>query len=121
MIYFKMEFSIQNKARNDLLNREDITAVVVSETSPKTEEVKTAIAQQTNKDAELVVVKRVKGKFGSKEFLVEAEVYDNLESLRKFNRLSKKEEEKKKKEQPVPAAGEEKKTEDKKEIGRAHV
>lgn len=91
-----MELVIGNNVRNELLNRDEISAIAQSEITPKTSELKVALAEKLSKDGKLVVVKEVKGKFGSKDFLVKACVYDNFEALEKLEPLQKE-----KKEKPV--------------------
>lgn len=78
-----MELTIKNKKRNDLLKREEITAIIKSGVTPTIQETGNIIAKNLNSNAELVAVKRVKGKFGRNEFDVEAHVYETKEALQK--------------------------------------
>jgi ribosomal protein S24E len=88
------ELVIENRIRNDLLRREEISAGVNSEITPKTEEVKNMLAEKLSKDAKLIVIKKIKGRFGSKDFLIEAYIYDNSKELKRFESLKGEEENK---------------------------
>ena len=84
-----MEIIVKNKQHNKLLGREEITSIVKSETTPKTEEFKKEFAGKFSFNEELVAIKKIKGNFGKKEFDVEAYVYDSKEDLEKHEQKPK--------------------------------
>ena len=79
-----MELTITKKELNPLLFRVEIEAVVSNETTPSYAEVKEELAEQIGKDKELVVVRNVYQKYGMHESTVNASIYDNKESMDKF-------------------------------------
>jgi ribosomal protein S24E len=79
----KMELIVKNKKRNELLKREEVIAILKSNTTPTFGETKKIISENLNVNAELIVVKKVKGKFGRKEFDVETCIYDSKEIMEK--------------------------------------
>ena len=67
-----MESKIISQIKNNSLNREEYVLDVSSDKNPS----KTDIAESLGKDAELTVVKKIKGSFGKNKFDVEAVVYN---------------------------------------------
>jgi ribosomal protein S24E len=90
---------ITSQKRNELLQRVEVIALKDSEKAPSTEEIKNEIAQELKKEAPLVVVKKIKRRFGSKQFSVEVNVYDTEEAKNKV------EPKKKEKKQAQPSEG----------------
>jgi len=92
-----MEIIVKNKEHNRLLKREEISLIVKSETTPSAQESKKEVAGKFNFNEELVVIKKIKGNFGKKEFDVGVYVYENKEDLEKHEQKpkAKKAEEKK--------------------------
>lgn len=109
----RMELIIKNKKRNELLEREEIRALAKSEITPTMQKTKQAIAETLHANVELVVLERIKGNFGRKEFNVEACIYDNKEALEKTEPKPKAKKEKEK--QEAKTEREEEKAEQKKE------
>jgi len=77
-----MEISIIKKYYNELLQREEITAVL----NPQVpyEDAKKMISQEIKKPVELIVIKRINPEFGKKEAGVEAYAYSSEEAMKKF-------------------------------------
>lgn len=88
---------IQQK-RNELLHRDEISALKEDVKTPQINEIKTEIAAVLKKDAGLVAIKRIKGRFGQKKFLVEAYAYDNQDIINKIEPKAKGKKEEKKEE-----------------------
>lgn len=80
---------IQN-IRNDLLKRNEITALVESEKNPGFDEMKKQVSEQVGKSGGNIEVFNIKGSFGSKEFKINANVYDSKEDLEKNKIKTKK-------------------------------
>ena len=83
-----MALKIQEKIRNDLLGREEIN--VALDTNSKSEDIRAELASLLAKDQELVVVKQILGRYGSKEFNVKAYAYDSKGILDKLESATKK-------------------------------
>lgn len=92
-----METQILKQGKNPFLHREEILMEIQSEATPSFEEVK----KELGKDAELTVVKKVEGNFGTKTFHADVVVYENAESKKEVETLHKNQ--KKKEEAPAPA------------------
>lgn len=67
-----MESKIISQVKNNSLGREEFVLVVSSDNNPSKKE----IAEALNKDAELTVVRQIKGSFGKNSFDVDAVVYN---------------------------------------------
>lgn len=72
--------------KNPILKREEYKLQIVAQSNPSFEDVK----NHFGKDAELIVVKRIKGNFGLSTFLAEAFVYDTKEAKDQTERIPRK-------------------------------
>lgn len=81
-----MEFKIISQIKNASLNREEYVILISSEKNPS----KVEISEALKKDAELTVVKKIKGSFGKDSFDVEAVVYNTKVDKEKFEVTPKK-------------------------------
>jgi ribosomal protein S24E len=72
---------ITQQKRNELLKRDEIYALKEDLKTPKIEETKAEIAGILKKDSGAIAVKRIKGRFGSRQFVVEAYAYDNQDIM----------------------------------------
>jgi len=93
-----MEITIKEKETKPLLGREEIKAIT-KEKTPKKEEAKDAIASQLNKSKELIVVKNIYSKFGEQEKEIIAYIYDDIKTLKKFEKIEEPKKEEGKEEQ----------------------
>jgi len=75
---------ILNDLKNELLNRREIEAVIKSEGTPSFEECKKKIAEKFNAPEENIIVRKVKGHFGTNNFSVEAFIYNSKEDKEKI-------------------------------------
>ncbi len=119
-----MEFKIEKQEDKLLVDREEIILKITNiEATPSNAQVQEVIAKLTNKNKELIVIKKIHQKFGMHEAIVTAYIYNSEESKKKFEIKKKgKTEEKKeepkaeeKKEEAKPEAKPEIKVEEKKE------
>lgn len=101
--------------RNDLLKRNEITALVESEKNPGFDEMKKQVSEQVGKSGENIEVFNIKGSFGSKEFKISVNVYDSKEDLEKNKMKTKKQRDAEAKGKEEDKAGGEKKEETKEE------
>jgi len=104
--------------RNDLFKRQEINAIIESEKNPDFTEMKKQVSEQTGKPEENINVYNIKGSFGSKEFKIDAYVYDSKEDLEKNKKKKKQEKESSGEKEQIKMEEKEEKTE---ESGEAPV
>ena len=75
---------ILEKEKNELLDREEITAIVRSTVTPSKDQVKKLLASELKSDADLIVLRNIYSKFGEQEFKINAYVYTNKETLERL-------------------------------------
>ena len=80
---------IQEK-NNLLLKRKEVEATVDSAATPSKTEIAKLVGEHFKKDENCIVVDEVKTSFGTKQALIKAKVYDNIESKNKFETVSRK-------------------------------
>ena len=109
----KMELKIIREKHNLLFKRKEILAEIDSEITPKIIEVEKILSEKFSKPTENIKTKRVKGKFGSKTFEINANIYDTLEDKEKTEIKTRKQRaaEKKIKEERIKSEKEAKKEE----------
>jgi ribosomal protein S24E len=76
-----MTLKILATKENPLLKRKEISATLVAMKSPSNEEIKEKIAQQSKADKELIVIKDIRGSFGSDNFSISAFVYHTKKDM----------------------------------------
>ena len=112
----------KSDTRNEIFKRNETSYELESEKNPSFEEMRKQISEQTKKPEENIKVYNIKGNFGSKQFKIDAYVYDSVDDLEKAKQKtqkqrkaekeeSKKEAEEKPAEEPQEAPAEEKKEE----------
>ena len=74
-----MELKETKKHENPLFNRKEIVVVVESSSSPKITEVAQSLSEKYSSPAENIVVKTIKGNFGSNQFSITANIYSSKE------------------------------------------
>ncbi len=92
-----MELKIIDKKDNLLFNRKEIEASVGAEVTPRRQEIKELISEKLSIPPEVIKLKGIHGKFGSKNFTIKANVYNSIEDKEKIEPKSKKEKEEEKK------------------------
>lgn len=75
----KMETEILNSKENKFFNREELEANIQAEKNPSFVEVAEVISEKIKVNKDNIFVKRIKGKFGSNNFLISAEIYKSKE------------------------------------------
>ncbi len=90
--------NITKEFDNKLLHRKEIVATLEAESTPSEQKVREMLTEKFKKPEEQIVVETIKGKFGSRIFEISAKIYDDAESLRKYETVSKKERKKRLKE-----------------------
>ena len=87
----KMGLKILTEKENPFFNRKEIEASIEADITPKKSEAEELISKKFSTNPENVKIKGIKGKFGSKDFIITANVYSSKEDRDKTK--SKKENE----------------------------
>ncbi|MEK6758040.1 MAG: hypothetical protein AABX88_02835 [Nanoarchaeota archaeon] len=69
------DFKIIKERENPLFNRKEIQVGVHAEITPSYEEVGKLLTEKFSTSKENIKIKKVSGKFGSKDFLISANIY----------------------------------------------
>ncbi|MFH1801440.1 MAG: hypothetical protein ABH804_01240 [archaeon] len=92
-----MELKITKEKENPLFNRKEIIAEIYSETAPSRESVINLLAEKFSVNPEVIKIKKILGKFGSKTFELSANIYSSKEEKDSIELKKKKEAELEKK------------------------
>ena len=65
------------------MKRKEIAIVVKSESTPSNKNILQLISKKFSKPEETIAVKRIKGKFGENDFLINANIYHSSEAKEK--------------------------------------
>ncbi|MEK6913889.1 MAG: hypothetical protein AABW47_04450 [Nanoarchaeota archaeon] len=84
-----MELTVLNKKENPLFNRKEVELNVETNASPKTSEAEEFVAKEFSTNAENVKIKGINGKFGSRNFVVLANIYQSKEEKDKIETKTK--------------------------------
>jgi len=68
--------------KNELMQRRELEVLIESEKNPTRVEVKKALAEKFKASEEEIIVERIKGFYGRKEFLITARIYDSKEAMK---------------------------------------
>ncbi len=93
-----MEIKDIKETKNPVFERKEVQAMVFTESAPTKKDVATALAKKISASEDAIKIKGIYGKFGAKEFRIEANVYKSKEDKNKIERKTKKEIEEEKKE-----------------------
>ena len=85
---------MHKETENPLMKRKEVEFYVKSETAPSYLDALSFIAKHFSTSPETIRIKRINGKFGSRNFLVSANVYHSEKDLDNTESFSKKEKEK---------------------------
>lgn len=69
---------------NQLFNRKEVKVLVESASSPSKLDAEKSIADHFKSEQSNIVINNVKGKFGCKTFLINANIYNSLEDKENF-------------------------------------
>jgi ribosomal protein S24E len=86
---------ILKQRENPFFNRKEIEIIVESKVAPKTSEAEEFIAKEFSTNSENVKIKKIKGKFGSNNFTIIANIYNSKEDKEKIEKPQKTKTEKK--------------------------
>ncbi len=87
-----MEFEIIKEKENPLFGRKEIQISVETQVTPSRNEIKDLIAKEFSTQSENISLKGIHGKFGSKIFMINANIYSSKQDRDKIEPKNKKEE-----------------------------
>ena len=76
---------------NPLFNRKEIEIIIEANIAPKMKDTEEFIAKEFSSHADNVKIKKIKGRFGSNNFIITANIYHSKEDKDKIEPKSKKE------------------------------
>ena len=82
-----MDVIIKDKKRNEMLKRNEITAVIKEDTIPSKEKIKEKLCAQMDVPADRLVIFKVDTRFGDKNMKVLARAYDSPEQMKKVEQM----------------------------------
>lgn len=82
---------ILNEKENPIFKRKEVEVKIELNISPKMQEAEELIAKKFSATAENIKIKKIKGKFGSSNFIITANIYSSREEKEKTEPKSKKE------------------------------
>lgn len=85
-----MDAKILNQRENPLFNRKEVEVNIEASVAPKISEAEEIIAKEFSSSPENVKIKKIRGNFGSNEFVITAKVYTSKEEKEKIEPKSKK-------------------------------
>jgi len=86
----KMALKIIKEKENPLFGRKEISFEISSETTPMHKEVLDNISKKLSVPEENIKIKKISGRFGSKNFIVDTNIYISKEEKDKTEKKSKK-------------------------------
>ena len=84
------KFVILKEKENPLFNRREIEGSIKAEMNPKIKEAEEILSSKFSTPVENIKIKNVTGRFGSKEFIITANIYSSKEEKEKTEPKSKK-------------------------------
>ena len=76
---------------NPLFNRKEVEISIEAAVAPKISEAEAFIAKEFSSHADNIKIRKIKGRFGSNNFIITANVYHSKEDREKVEKKSKKE------------------------------
>lgn len=85
-----MALKILKEKENPLFNRKEMSFELSAEITPSHKEVEELISKKLGIPEESIKIKKIAGKFGSKDFIIDANVYESKEHKHKIEKKLKK-------------------------------
>ena len=86
-----MNIKIIDEKKNPLFNRKEIVLEVKSEITPSRSEIEKIVSEKFKTSSETFKIKKIQGRFGSKTFKINVNVYSSKEEKEDIEAKSKKE------------------------------
>ena len=106
---------ILKQRENPLFNRREVEINLEARVAPKIREAEEFIAKEFSSHTDNVKIKKIKGRFGSNNFVISANIYNSKEEKEKIEPKSKKDKKENKPAENKPETKPEVKPEEKKE------
>ncbi|MCX6747280.1 MAG: hypothetical protein NTU63_04075 [Candidatus Pacearchaeota archaeon] len=90
-IYIMEEYKILEERENPIFKRKELKISIMSNVAPKIQEVESFLSEKLSTQQENIKIKKIKGRFGSYNFVIFANVYASKEDKEKTEPKSKKE------------------------------
>jgi ribosomal protein S24E len=84
------KFTIVTQKQNPAFNRKELVLSVDTNVTPKISEAEAFIAKEFSSSAENVKIREIKGRFGSTNFVITANIYSSKEEKDKIEDKAKK-------------------------------
>jgi ribosomal protein S24E len=84
------KFTIVTQKQNPAFNRKELVLSVDTNVTPKISEAEAFIAKEFSSSAENVKIREIKGRFGSTNFIITANIYSSKEEKDKIEDKAKK-------------------------------
>ena len=81
---------ILKQRENPLFNRKEVEIIIEASIAPKMSEAEALIAKEFSSHADNIKIKKIKGRFGSKNFIITAKIYNSKEDKDKIEPKEKK-------------------------------
>ena len=81
---------IINQRENPLFNRKEAEIMIEASVAPKMSEAEAFIAKEFSTNSDNVKIRKIKGRFGSKNFIITANIYNSKEDKDKIEKKTKK-------------------------------
>ncbi|MEM3074737.1 MAG: hypothetical protein QW727_02230 [Candidatus Pacearchaeota archaeon] len=85
---------ILEKKQNLFLDREELLVELESKSIPSKIEIIKKISEELNKPEENIIIEKIISNFGRSNFKISAKIYNNQESRKKYETISRKEKKK---------------------------
>ena len=82
---------IINQRENPLFNRKEVEIMIETSVAPKISEAEAFVAKEFSSSTDNVKIRKIKGRFGSKNFIITTNMYNSKEDKDKIEKKSKKE------------------------------
>ena len=83
-LFFKMNLKITGEKINSLFKRKEIELSIVANITPNKKETKKYLSEKLSAPIENIYIKKISGKFGSKDFKIIAHVYESKKDKEKI-------------------------------------
>jgi ribosomal protein S24E len=80
---------ILKQRENPLFNRKEIVVSIEANVTPKMQEAEEFIAKEFSSHIDNIKIKKIKGRFGSNNFIITAKIYNSKEDKEKIEPKSK--------------------------------
>ncbi len=86
-----MNLEVVSERENPLFSRREVTLKVEADVVPSMTEARDAISEKYSSDKELIRIREIKSRFGSRTFLIIADIYESKEEFDRIVKKTKKE------------------------------